>query len=223
MSVYAPTPGFADQRRHPRALVMIVGIHAVAVAAVMTAKMDLPVVPHGGPIQIDWIDPPKPPPPPDPTPQPPEPGTPTRSTVDHVQPVIKTQPTSDLPIFDPSPVKDPGPIAGTNPNPGPIFNPTPITEPVRLAARFATPDWLVKPPYPADKQRLEEEATLKLRLSIDERGRVVAVEPIGQVDRSFLDAARKHLIAKWRYKPATEDGQPIASSTVITLRFQLEG
>jgi len=223
MSVYAPTPGFVDQRRHPRALVMIVGVHAVAIAAVMTARMDLPIVPHPGPIEIDWIKPPPPPPPPQPTPQPPKSQTPSRSAVDRVPPVIKTQPTTDLPTFDPTPVKNPGPIAGTNPNPAPIFNPAPITEPVRVAARFATPDWLVKPPYPADKQRLEEEATLKLRLTIDERGRVVAVEPVGRADPSFLAAARKHLIAKWRYKPATEDGRPVASSTVITLRFQLEG
>ena len=36
-------------------------------------------------------------------------------------------------------------------------------------------------------------------------------------------AARRHLIAHWRYKPASEDGRAVASSTVITLRFQLDG
>ena len=50
---------------------------------------------------------------------------------------------------------------------------------------------------------------LKLRLSIDHRGRVVAVEPVGRADRAFLAAARRHLIAKWRYKPATEDGRAV--------------
>ena len=42
------------------------------------------------------------------------------------------------------------------------------------------------------------------------------------VDPSFLAAARKHLLAHWRYAPATEDGRAIASSTVITLRFELQ-
>jgi protein TonB len=92
----------------------------------------------------------------------------------------------------------------------------------RTGPRFITPDWALRPPYPDDKRRLEEEATLKLKLAIDERGRVVAVEPVGKADRSFFEAARKHLIAKWRYKPATEDGRPVPSSTVITLRFELE-
>jgi protein TonB len=51
---------------------------------------------------------------------------------------------------------------------------------------------------------------------------VVAVEPVGRADPAFLAAARRHLLAQWRYKPATEDGRAIASSTTITLRFELD-
>jgi protein TonB len=69
----------------------------------------------------------------------------------------------------------------------------------------------------------EEEAVLRLRLSISDDGRVIAVDPVGPADRTFLDAARRHLIAHWRYQPATEDGRTIASSIVITLRFELNG
>ena len=68
----------------------------------------------------------------------------------------------------------------------------------------------------------DEEASLRLRLSIDARGRVVAVEPVGSADRAFLAAARRHLLAHWRYQPATEDGRAVASTTVITLRFELD-
>jgi len=183
--------------------------------------MDLPGVIIDRPIKIDWIDPINPPPP-EPTPRPPRPHTPTQSAVDHTPPIVPASRPADQ-IFDQTPVRDPGPIVGPSVDPGPIFIPGPITEPARVAARFATPDWLVKPPYPADKQRLEEEATLKLRLTIDASGRVIAVEPIGRADPSFLRAARTHLMAKWRYKPATEDGHAVPSSMVITLRFQLEG
>ena len=93
--------------------------------------------------------------------------------------------------------------------------------PVRVGPRFATPADAVRPPYPPSKIASDEEAVLKLKLSIDPRGRVVAVEPVGRADPAFLAAARRHLLAHWRYKPATEDGRAIASSTVITLRFQL--
>lgn len=64
---------------------------------------------------------------------------------------------------------------------------------------------------------------LRLKLTIDARGRVIAVEPVGRTDPAFLDAARRHLLAHWRYKPATAKGQAVASSAVITLRFELNG
>ena len=69
MPVYASTPGFADHRRHPRALFVIVGVHAVAIVAVMTAKMELPQkIIESGP--LIFIPKPIDPPPPDPMPQP---------------------------------------------------------------------------------------------------------------------------------------------------------
>ena len=222
MPVYAPVAGFADQRRHPRALLLIVGAHAVLIGAVMTAKMAVPVTEREGPIIVDWIPTPVDPPP---NPEPPqaEPkaqADPPISHLDRPDPVLPI-PGDKGPIVDTGPIAiDPGPIVGTNPNPLPLPKPTPAV--VRTGPRFATPDWALRPPYPADKQRLEEEAVLKLRLTIDERGRVVAVDPVGDADPSFLKAARRHLIASWRYKPATEDGRPVASSTVITLRFELE-
>ena len=98
----------------------------------------------------------------------------------------------------------------------------PRHEPVRIAARFNTPSSALRPPYPLDMRRAEEEATLKLRLTIDTRGRVTAVDPVGSANPSFLEAARRHIIRAWRYKPATEDGVAVPSSTVITLSFRLE-
>ena len=59
------------------------------------------------------------------------------------------------------------------------------------------------------------------RLGIDARGRVVSVDPVGEADAEFLSAARRHLIRTWRYKPATEDGRPVATTITITLRFEL--
>jgi protein TonB len=99
---------------------------------------------------------------------------------------------------------------------------TPVP-PVQTGPRFLTRETDVKPPYPPSKLRDGEEATLKLRLSIDERGRVTAVDPVGAADAVFLAAARKHLMARWRYQPATEDGRPVATTTTITLRFELNG
>jgi protein TonB len=95
--------------------------------------------------------------------------------------------------------------------------------PVRTGPRFLTREADVKPPYPPSKLREGEEAVLKLKLSIDERGRVISVEPVGAADPVFLAAARKHVMARWRYQPATEDGRPVATTTTITLHFELDG
>jgi protein TonB len=118
------------------------------------------------------------------------------------------------------PVPQPGLIVPT-PVPQPRIQPVP-NPPVRVGPRFATPADAVRPPYPPSKIDRDEEAVLRLKLSIDPRGRVVAVEPVGRADPAFLAAARRHLLAHWRYKPATEDGRAIASSTTITLRFELD-
>jgi protein TonB len=95
--------------------------------------------------------------------------------------------------------------------------------PIHHDPRLLTPSSELKPPYPESKILSEEEAVLTLRLSIDERGRVIGVDPVGRADIAFLLAARRHLIAHWRYQPATDDGHAVASSTVITLRFELDG
>ena len=222
MPVYARTPGFADHRRYPNALLFIIGGHAALISAVMLAKSDLPTrIVHTG-TEIQWIpEPADPPPPPPPEPPQTKPNNPTKSTVDHFPTVVPIPKPTDTPFDTKDPPKtDLGPVIGTGLDTGPKVIPVP-PDPVRIAARSVTPERLLRPPYPADKQRLDEEGSLRLKLFIDERGRVTAVEPVGKVDRSFFESARRHLIANWRYKPATEDGHPVASSMTITLTFRL--
>ena len=222
MPVYAAAaPAFADRRLRPRTLILIAGGHAALLALVMSAKMDLPTRIFDPPIVVDPI--PLPPdPPPDPQSQPDRPQQRSDSRIDQPRPPMPLPPMPgpevDPPVPMPIPMPVPGPTLDPAPDPGPA-----IAKVVRTGPRFATPDHWLRPPYPRDRLDRDEEAFLRLRLTIDERGRVTAVEPVGAADPSFLAAARKHLIARWRYKPATEDGRPVASSTVITLRFELEG
>jgi protein TonB len=104
--------------------------------------------------------------------------------------------------------------------PLPPLPPTPLG--ISRDATLLTSPADLRPPYPQSKLIAEEEATLKLRLTIDEQGRVVAVDPVGRADPVFLDSARRHLMAHWRYRPAMKDGQAIPTSIVISLRFQLD-
>jgi protein TonB len=215
MSTYAPVAPYADRSRHPRALVLIIAGHAALLAAVMAAKTD--VVPRFVPTitRIDLIDETTPPPENPPPPQPQQ----HESTIDRPVTVVPIpQPATDLnPIPIPQPIPDPRPVA----DPGPV-KVVPPAEPVRAGPRFITPEYDVKPPYPQSKLRSQEEAILQLRLTIDARGRVTAVDPVGNADPVFLAAARKHILAHWRYRAATEDGRSVATSTVVTLRFELD-
>jgi protein TonB len=214
MSVYAPVPAFADRKRHPRALVLIVAGHAALLAGVMTAKMDIErqLFP---PTTVKLI-----PEAPEPPENPPKQPAKSESRIETPTRIVSI-PQPAQPSVDPLPLPMPAILPGPAADPSPMATPTPV-EPVRVAPRFVTPDSQVRPPYPQSKLRAGEEALLRLRLAIDARGRVSAVNPVGAADPVFLAAARRHLIAHWRYKPATEDGQPVATTIVITLRFQLD-
>jgi protein TonB len=214
-----------ERRSSPSAMLVVAVVHIAALAVVMSARMDLPDKVTRTITKIDFIPEPGPPPPPEPRPI--EKPRPSQSIIDTPRPLTPVPPTN-IPRIDtrPVPIPLPGePIIGPALDPQPPRiepQPQPRPAPIRIGPRFATPDHALKPPYPSSKLDSGEEAVLRLRLAIDERGRVTSVEPVGRADPAFLQAARRHLTARWRYQPATEDGRAIASSTVITLRFELE-
>jgi protein TonB len=222
MLAYAVHRRPAGASASPATLAIIVGAHAVALGLVLTAKPELiariPIVDTD--IFNVPLDPPPPPPPPPPeTREHPQP--PTKSTITASKPIVVVPSDGPVTADDPRPV-DLNPFPGNSEVRLPPSDPPKPLFVARTAARFATPEELVRPPYPPSKQRLEEEASLRLRLSIDERGRVVAVDPIGATDPEFLAAARKHILKHWRYKPATLDGAAVASRTELTLKFELD-
>jgi protein TonB len=218
----ASAPRNAERRSSPNALLAIIAGHVALLAVVMSAKMDLPTRFHRGPpIIVDFV--------PRPVDPPPEPQA-TPLPIPRLLPAPVPTPFQPLPLprVD-GPTVTPGPldlgpaIGGGGAATGSTTSPPIKFVPLNEGPRLLTPPSELRPPYPPSKLLSEEEATLKLRLSVDERGRVVAVDPVGRADAVFLAAARRHLVAHWRYKPATADGRAVVSSTVITLRFQLDG
>lgn len=212
MLAYAPRR--ERSRLNAYALALIIGTHVVAMVAVMTAKMDVPVSWKPARTNVTFV-----PLPPDPKPDSPPKAElrPSNQSLDSPVPIIDASPAPG-PVVDvlPLPPFEPGPVIAPDP-------PTPLDPPVkRTGPRFATPDGDIRPPYPESKRALEQEAVLRLRLSIDERGRVIAVDPVGRADATFLATARRHILRAWRYKPAMEGDKAMPSSTVITLQFELD-
>ena len=219
MLAYAAKTRPWGRSESPKALVLIVAGHALLLGALFMTRMDIAPL-KDDPTDVIFV--PNPPKPPPPTPVD-DPQTPTRPVTTIDQPRVIVPPVVPQPGFDPGPV-----ILDVTPYAGPIVAPpyvppiTPRADPVKVAPRFITPDSLLRPPYPLSKIRSEEEASLRLRLAIDPRGRVTSVDPVGSADPEFLAAARRHILKAWRYKPATEGGTAISSSLVITLKFRLD-
>jgi protein TonB len=200
-------------------MLLIISAHVALIALAMSAKIEIDRR-HKSDGPTIYI--PQPPPPP------PHTGTTVKRTSQkNDQQVTHTRTTTELPPAG-------GQTLGTDehePNGGEVALggggfPQPLPPPalpIRHEPRLLTPPSELKPPYPESKIVSEEEATLQLRLTISDSGRVTAVDAVGAADRVFLDAARRYLIAHWRYQPATEDGRAVGSSIVITLHFQLDG
>jgi len=208
----------ADRHPHPNTMLLIIGAYVAALAALMSAKMDLPNhFKSEPPIVVDTIREPPPP-----------------SNASTQKPIVQqqireatNQPPENLklpPIVDLSPMQGKTLWSGSE---GAGVTVTPriqntVATPVRTGPRLLTPQSEMKPPYPATKLLNEEEGAVTVRVTIDEQGRVIAVDPVGRADPAFLDAARRHLLAHWRFKPASENGHAVISSTVVTLHFELD-
>ena len=223
MLAYAANrPDPAGRRSSPNVMLFIVAVHIAAIAALMSAKIDLARHLPDPPLTIDFLRPPPPPPPPPPTghtktaPQPRNP-----EWVSHPNPQTPTPPVPQPPVdTGGSTSSDPGPT-GPVPIPQP---PQPQPHPtVQSGPTLLTPASQLRPPYPEMKLLNEEEADLRLRLMIGADGRVTAVDAVGRADPVFLDAARRYITDHWRYRPATVDGRAIATSLVISLSFRLDG
>jgi len=223
MLAYAANrPDPAGRRSSPNAMLFIVAVHIAAIAALMSAKMDLPIPLIDKPLRIDLI-PELPPPPPVEEHRAARPSRPVqneqiyrpdRHVVTDVTDRTQVDTTDKV-------VPDDSLTIGKTVDPPPHVTVTPL--PVRAGALLLTPASQLRPPYPEMKLLNEEEAELRLRLSITADGRVASVDPVGKADPVFLDAARRYIIGHWRYQPATVDGRAIATSLVISLSFRLDG
>jgi protein TonB len=197
-------------------MLLIISAHVALIALVMSAKLEI-TSRHRVDGPTLYIPPAPPPPPPI--------GNTVKKTDTRTTPSTRPDTQTQLPpvggqVLGGEPSAGPGPIALGG---GDFPYIPPVPAPIRHDARLLTPQSQLRPPYPESKILSEEEATLRLRLTISDSGRVTAVDPMGAADRVFLEAVRRYLTAHWRYQPATEDGRAVASSAVISLHFQLEG
>ncbi len=228
--------GFLEQKpASPTGFGLVLLLHGAAIAGVLMIK---------GPIWIDagreptitYPVPAEAPPPPDEPPPPTErqvlpPPTPLPFIPEPVIRAPVSQPTTtaaDQPTttWNPDPPVQLADNRGTGTVPV-IPPPTPRIEPprtpVRVAAQF-DPRFAraMQPPYPAVEQRSEREGSVRVRVTIGTDGRVRAVQRLSATSDAFWRATEEQALARWRFRPATEDGRPVESSKELTVHFRLD-
>lgn len=166
-----------------------------------------------------------------PLPQPPKP------TIDEPRPkteanktqFMKPRPTTIDPIVVPpivetgggfiTGVEPLGPV-GTGGDILPIDPPRPpVLTKAKLDPRFADN---FKPDYPPALRREGLEGSATVRVTIDERGRVIAVELVKATDPRFFEETKEQALRHWRFQPARRDGVATTSEQTMTVHFRLE-
>ncbi len=93
-----------------------------------------------------------------------------------------------------------------------------------LPADVTTPPVLVgisRPTYPSVARQLHLQGEVVMRLSVDENGRVTAVELVRGVGRGGLDEAALAAARSARFRPATRNGVAVAGTYLLTMPFRL--
>ena len=97
----------------------------------------------------------------------------------------------------------------------------PITGPLRtdnMTYAVAPP-----PAYPRDALARRIEGTVYLEVLVDVDGTPLDVRvQTSSGNRSLDDAARKHILKRWKFKPAMQDGRAVQAIGIVPVRFVLQ-
>jgi protein TonB len=85
-------------------------------------------------------------------------------------------------------------------------------------ARFAN----AGPPYPEMARALGQQGTVGLLIQVSAEGRVTEVRVAQSSGFPTLDQAARRAAEQWRFRPAQQDGRPVAGSIRTSVQFRLQ-
>jgi periplasmic protein TonB len=141
---------------------------------------------------------------------------PTSSTAPAPAPVVVDD--GILPMTVELPVAGPGPADGPAAT-GPVsIAPAPGPTAMRLEYTSAPP-----PAYPRDALRRGAEGTVLLQVLVGTDGLPLQVDIRESSGHRDLDAAaRRQVLARWRFRPAQRDGYPVQAIGLVPISFSLQ-
>jgi periplasmic protein TonB len=159
------------------------------------------------PVLTQQVAPPPPPPIPKEKPKPQPKPTPTKV------PVAQAAPTAEVKTESVAP---PSPVAALAP---PASVPVEQKPLVRAEADYLNNP---KPSYPRLSKRMGEQGEVRLRVLVAADGRVTSVELSRSSGYERLDEAALESVKQWRFKPATQGGEPLEAWVEVPVKFVLE-
>ena len=208
----------------------IVGVHVVAVWGLLQVREVRDAVIEAAPIFVSLMSPEKAPEkapdkPPEPVPPPPVP-QPKREPPPRLVAAAPTPAPATPAFVVPPPVEEPPPVVVAAAPPVAVPAPAPAPPaPVQPKIIPASAVQYLEAPvlqYPRLSVRFAETGRVLVRVFIDEQGHAKNVQVNRSSGHPRLDEAGLAAVQKARFKPYTENGQPVAGWAFIPLDFELE-
>jgi protein TonB len=205
-------------------LLLVLAMHGVLLYVAMSYKL-IPPPQEAVTLFVNMINPP----PKKEEPLPPEPPKPPPKKVELVKekPVLRPQPApvlvTEAPVTSPAEPVAPPPQPVIEAPPAPVVEePVKPAQPVTMTSELslACPD-RSPPNYPAISRRLGEQGQVKLKVELDETGRVTSARVTESSGHKRLDDAGLAAVKSWRCYPAMRDGKPVRAVALQPLDFIL--
>ena len=210
--------GFYEQKSiRPGGLATVIALHGAVFAGLVLVKT---TVDHPDRTITDVFNIPIPTPPDDTPPPPPRDEPQHRSVMDAPLPVVATHSAGPVVTEEPTELPPPSGNVGQRTVVASLAPDLPRI-PVRVEAQF-DPRTELQPPYPASEHARQRDGTVRVRLTIGADGRVKAIERLSATSDAFWRTTERHALTRWRFRPATVDGQATESTKVMTLIFRIE-
>lgn len=123
--------------------------------------------------------------------------------------------TSAIPVIEAAPI--PSPVVRVSATAPTAAAPESLGTELAVQCPQRTP-----PRYPPLARRQREQGEVRLRVELDESGRVDRITIESSSGSPRLDEAARAAIESWRCRPAEHDGQPVRAVALQSLAFVLE-
>ncbi|MFW6175811.1 MAG: TonB family protein [Acidobacteriota bacterium] len=216
----APLPDEDDRRVLRACFVAAVLVHG-AVLLLPAPWSDASAAPEPPPRTVYRVQDfrlPEPEPPPAETPPPPREAS---RSVPVPELLVDEPPREPTPLPDPD-LEAPAEVAFAIPDvPGPPPSEPEDEGPVHVVGEVVPPEPVhtPRPRYPEIARRAGRTGTVIVQATIDREGTVTDVEVLRGAPLGMTEAAVE-AVRRWRFRPATREGRPVAVYYQLTVRFQ---